>query len=362
MNKVINKYLIFGFLKIVLNTILIFMCLGVLLNLFEEIEFFKELNQTIALPLLLSLNFVPTLIVELLPFIIFIASMYYLSNLRSNTDLLSVKVFGYSNLKIISILAITAFMFGNFVLIAVNPLTSIMIKYYEDKKAQFSRDTDHLISINKNGVWIKEIKNNQSRIITAISLEKKFLNEVTIYEISNNNRINKRIETEKANIEKNPWILENAKIYDFTNDSNQPVVENELEFYSVNTLDKINSLYRNLNTVSFIDLITDYNRLNDKGYSNNVLNERVNRFASLPVLLFLMVVLASIFSISSLKKTQNIYLILISIITCVVIYYFKDLSIALGQTERIPLVLSVWMPVIAVSLFCSIGIIQINEK
>ena len=33
------------------------MCLGVLLNLFEEIEFFKELNQTIALPLLLSLNF-----------------------------------------------------------------------------------------------------------------------------------------------------------------------------------------------------------------------------------------------------------------------------------------------------------------
>jgi len=34
----------------------------------------------------------------------------------------------------------------------------------------------------------------------------------------------------------------------------------------------------------------------------------------------------------------------------------------LGQTEKISLVLSVWMPLIAISLFCSIGVIQINEK
>ena len=362
MNKVINKYLIYGFLKIVFNTTLIFFCLGVLLNLFEEIEFFKELNQTLALPFLLSLNFVPTLIIDLLPFIIFLSSMYYLSILRSNTDLLSVKVFGYSNLKIISILALTAFLFGSFILIAINPLTSTMIKFYEDKKAQFSRDTDHLISINKNGVWMKEIRENKSLIITAISLENNFLNKVTIYEITDNNRISKRVETERANIEKSPWVLEDAKVYDFSKDNNEAYTESEYEFYTVNTLDKINSLYRNLNTVSFLNLLTQYKNLNDKGYSKKLLNERVNRFASLPVLLFLMVVLASIFSISSLKKTQNIYLILISIITCVVIYYFKDLSIALGQTERIPLILSVWMPVIAVSLFCSIGIIQINEK
>ena len=75
-----------------------------------------------------------------------------------------------------------------------------------------------------------------------------------------------------------------------------------------------------------------------------------------------MVIVASIFTIGSIKQRQNLYFILISILTCVVIYYFKDLSLALGQTERISLTLSVWMPIIAVSLFCSIGVIQINEK
>ena len=75
-----------------------------------------------------------------------------------------------------------------------------------------------------------------------------------------------------------------------------------------------------------------------------------------------MVFLAAIFTIGSLKYKQNFYYVLISILTCVAIYYFKDLSIALGQTEQIGLILSVWMPLVLISLFCSIGVIQINEK
>jgi len=75
-----------------------------------------------------------------------------------------------------------------------------------------------------------------------------------------------------------------------------------------------------------------------------------------------MVVLAAIFTVGSLKTKENFYYILVSILTCVAIYYFKDLSIALGQTEKISLVLSIWMPIILISLFCSIGVIQINEK
>ena len=46
----------------------------------------------------------------------------------------------------------------------------------------------------------------------------------------------------------------------------------------------------------------------------------------------------------------------------VLIFYFKDLSIALGQTDRIPLILSIWAPVVALGLFILIGVLQINEK
>ena len=91
--------------------------------------------------------------------------------------------FGFSNLKIILILSSTAFIFGVFVLLLVNPLTSTMIKFYEETKAQYSKDIDHLVSINKNGVWIKEIYENNLRITTAKKVEKNFLHNVTIYEL-----------------------------------------------------------------------------------------------------------------------------------------------------------------------------------
>ena len=42
--------------------------------------------------------------------------------------------------------------------------------------------------------------------------------------------------------------------------------------------------------------------------------------------------------------------------------YLKDLSIALGKTGRLPITLSIWSPVITLSFFTFIGILQINEK
>ena len=51
------------------------------------------------------------------------------------------------------------------------------------------------------------------------------------------------------------------------------------------------------------------------------------------------------------KRSDNIKYIIIGLLVSVAIFYFKDLSLALGQTNRIPLILSVWAPVIALSLF-----------
>ena len=83
---------------------------------------------------------------------------------------------------------------------------------------------------------------------------------------------------------------------------------------------------------------------------------------TLPFLLFLMTSLASILTLYTLKRSDNLKFVILGLIISVLVYYFKDLSIALGKTDRIPLVLAVWSPVIALSLFTFIGVLQINEK
>ena len=72
--------------------------------------------------------------------------------------------------------------------------------------------------------------------------------------------------------------------------------------------------------------------------------------------------LASILTMNALSKTENYKFIVLGLIFCVLVYYLKDLSIALGKTDRIPLTLAIWTPIIALSLFTFIGVLQINEK
>ncbi|MBA1340223.1 MAG: Lipopolysaccharide export LptBFGC system, permease protein LptF [Pelagibacterales bacterium] len=361
MNKTINNYIIVNFLKVILNVFLVFFCIAFILGFFEEIEFFKNIDVGIDMPIFLTILNIPNLIIDLLPFIIFISTMWFIISIRANSDLLSLKIFGYSNLKIMLMLSFVAFVFGYLILFIVNPLSAAMIKKYEMVKAEYSRDVDHLVSINRNGVWIKEIYDNEIRVINAAELKGDFLKEVSIYKLDMDHNFIERIDADEANITNLPWIINNAQIVNI-NQLNDVIEVESFVFQTVYDKNKLNSLFRNLNTISFWSLITNYDAIKKIGYKKELLKERIHFFFSLPIFLLVMVFLACIFTIGSTNKKHNFYYVFVSLLTCAVIFYFKDLSVALGQTNRLSLPLSVWMPIIAVTLFCSIGVLQINEK
>ena len=93
--------------------------------------------------------------------------MWFMVRIRNNKNLLTLKIFGFSNFKIFSILAIAAFFTGWIVLFIANPISSSMSKYYEKTKSNYSKEIDHLITFNKNGLWIRENLENKFRIISA---------------------------------------------------------------------------------------------------------------------------------------------------------------------------------------------------
>ena len=177
MNKIILNYLLKHFIKSFFIIVMIAYCFGIILNLFEEVEFFKNSDVSIFTPLLLTGIFVPSLIIKLLPFIFFISSIWFMVKIRNNKELLTLKVYGYSNLKIFFILATTSFLLGWMILFFINPVTSSFVKYYEKTKSNFARDIDHLVVVNKNGLWIKENFKNKERIITASNPYTNIVNE-----------------------------------------------------------------------------------------------------------------------------------------------------------------------------------------
>tara|TARA_Y100000389_G_scaffold71507_1_gene68177 strand:+ start:2178 stop:3266 length:1089 start_codon:yes stop_codon:yes gene_type:complete len=362
MNNIVLNYLLKNFLKTFLMVAFVIYCFGIILSLFEEIDFFKNIDINIFIPLMLTSLLVPSLVIKLLPFIIFISSMWFMLKIRNNKDLLALKVYGYSNIKIFFILASTSFFLGWLTLIFVNPMTSSMVKYYEKTKSQYARDIDHLVTFNNNGLWIKENYKKKERIITAVRPDGFNLNNVTIFHFNNKYNLVEKIYAQTADIQTNDWILTNVTIHKLEGGLYEKKTLDNYKIKSIYNYEKITTLFNNADTMSFISLVLDYEQLINNGYNKIFLNQSLQTMLSLPFFLFLMTSVASILTMHTLKKSDNIKFIVLGLLLSVMIYYLKDFSLALGQTGKISLNLSVWAPVIALSLFTFIGVLQINEK
>ena len=362
MNNIIFNYLLKNFFKNFFIVFSVFYCFGIILNLFEEIEFFKNSNVSILTPLLLTSIFVPSLMIKLLPFILFISSIWFMVKIRNNKELLTLKIYGYSNIKIFLILAFTSFLFGWLILFFINPVTSSLVKYYEKTKSSYAKDIDHLVTVNKNGLWIKETLEDRERFVTSDNPKMFIIQNVEIFELDENFNLKRKILSKSADIKTYNWILKDVEIYK----SEEGLVKKErLEIYEIKSnynYDSIVSLFNNSDTFSFLEILTNLNNLITRGYNKQFLNQTLHSMMTLPFYLFLMTALASILAMHTMKRSENYKFIIIGLILTVLIYYFKDLSFALGKTDRIPLTLSIWTPVIALSLFAFIGVIQINEK
>ncbi len=362
MNKIILNYILKNYFKYFFLVVLVIYGFGIILNLFEEIEFFKKFNVSILLPLMLTTLFVPSTILNLLPFIIFISSMLYMIKIRNNKDLLTLKINGFSSIKIFFIFAFTSFFLGWLVLMLINPITSSMLKFYEKTKSKYARDIDHLVSFNKNGLWIRENLDNGSRIITAKKPMDTSLIEVKIFQFDENFLLRKKIFSNKADISSFNWVLTDVKIYELSNSIFEQKEFDSYEIVSNYNYEKIINLFNNSNTLSFVNLIFNYDDLIKKGYDDTFLTESLHSMLVFPFFLFLMTAIASILTMHTLKRSENLKFIFVGLIVCILVYYLKDLFLALGKTGRIPIVLSIWSPIITLGFFTLVGLLQINEK
>ena len=255
MNKILIKYLFNNYLKTFLKVFFVFYCFGIILNLFEEIEFFKNLDSNFTTPIFLTVLNIPSMIIQLLPFIIFITSMKFIIDIKKNKDLLTIKVFGISNFKVFLLISFISFFIGWFSLFLLNPITSSMSKYYEKIKADYSRDIDHLVTFNKNGLWIKENRSDGQRIISSKEIKQKNLKDLTIFNFDKNYNLINKIYSGSANIEKNIWELDDVVLIKFKDGTYEQSKLKKLEIESIYTYEKITSLYKNFDTLSFIDLL-----------------------------------------------------------------------------------------------------------
>ena len=358
---IINKYIAKEFFKTTFNTCLIFFCLGFVMNLFEEINFFKDYQVNFFMPVMLSSLLVPSLLYNMFPFIIFVAGILFFLKIKRTDEIIAMKISGMSNNSILLVPSVLSIILGIFFITSINPVTSALVTKYESIKGSYERDKDYLAAITENGIWIKEKNSEKNNIIRSKNLRENNLMEVTIYEFDKNNNLTRRLEASSANISSLNWLLKNVMIIDASGKILSKDIK-EVSYLSMYDIKKIKSLYSNLDTVSFWNLNNEIKLLEERGYSTNEMKAKLHRSLAFPFFLLSMILLSGVFTLGSQFRENNLTYAFVAIISSVIIYFFNDFSAVLGKTEKLPIEVAVWMPITIVFIFSAVGIINVNQK
>ena len=122
------------------------------------------------------------------------------------------------------------------------------------------------------------------------------------------------------------------------------------------------SLFSNLSSLSLIQLIElqkNYNLLN---YSTTEVNLQIYKIISYPIYLLLMTILSSIIMFNTKSYRSNTFKISIGLFLSVVIYYFYNFFIVMGKTEKIPVYVSILLPLLILIISNFIISLKLNEK
>lgn len=354
-----QKFLVGTFFKSFILITIIFLCLGFILGILEEIVFFKELDVGLHYPIFLTLLNIPSIVFDLFPFIFLISTQYLFLKFFENDELNIFKSKGFNNLKILKIITFSSFILGILIICFYYSLSSSFKHSYLQFKNKFTKDNKYIAIINDTGLWIKEENNDEINIINAKIIEENILKNINLTKLNNNTGQINILFAERADISNKTWIFENV----FVNKENKPKeFFKKLSYDSNFDYEKIRNLFSNLSSLNIFQLTKLKNDYDSLGYSNTHIKSHMYKLISLPLYLVLMTVIGCIIMFNTKYKTSITLNLALGIFASSIIYYLTYFFNLLGTTEKIPLLLSIFLPYVILTLFCLIGTTNLNEK
>ena len=353
-----TKFLINGFIKSFFNVFFIMISLVFILNILKEIEFFSDKEVNSLYPIYMSLMSSPSIIFEMFPFIFLIATQFFFLKLFNDNEINIFKYSGLKNIKIIIILSFVSFFIGILTITVFYSLSSNLQHYYLQVKNQFSEDKLYLAVINKNGLWIKDVVNNQTNIINSSKIDNNFLTNTFITTFDENFNLIRSLKSDKIDIKNNEWLIYDATIFK----DNVSQKSDLIKFKSNFNQKRIESLFSNLSSLSLLKLINLRQNYKSLNYSTVDVDMQIYKIATYPLLLVIMTILSSIIMLNTKKSSSKVLKIIIGLFFSVAIYYINNFFNVMGSTEKLPLMVSIWTPIIFLSLINLIMLVNINEK
>jgi lipopolysaccharide export system permease protein len=195
-------------------------------------------------------------------------------------------------------------------------------------------------------------------MINAAGFSQNELQDAYISEFDTKYEIIRNIKSNKIDISKKKWVLENAEIYT----ENNRIIENNLLIQTNYNYEIIQNLFSNMSSLSVFELIELRNNYKKLNYSLTEVDLQLTKLITFPIFFILMVIFSGIIMMNTKNLPSKNLKIIIGLFFSVIIYYINNFFYILGNTEKINILTAVIAPLLFFALINLILLRNVNVK
>ncbi len=323
---------------------------GLCVTLGFVIDIVELLNRTAgkeAVPLAsimgMALLKLPNLTEKMMPFAILFGAIWNFARLTRSQELVVARASGVSAWLFLAPALVVSLFVGIFMTTVYNPFAARLVSRYEELEARYIRGRSSLLAVSSNGLWLRQGDEKGQTVIHALRVSDSGLRlqDVIMFIYEGKDLFRGRIDAREASLLKDKWHLERAWV---TGPDRPAVFYPTLDVKTSLTPDKIQESFATPDTIAFWDLPQFISQAEAAGFSATKHRLHYHALLAGPALLCAMIFVAAAFSLRLARLGGAARLILSGVLTGFLLYFFTDVTHALGISGIVPVALAAWAP------------------
>ncbi len=355
------RYLFRQYLVLFLATLAGLFVLIMVLDGVELLRRSANREVPVGIVALMTLLKLPEIGFQLVPFAILVSAMFLFWKLTRTRELVVVRAYGVSAWQFLSPVIAAAAMIGVLQILVLNPMGAGMLGRFEQLESRYLQGRASLIEVGRSGIWLSQVEEGGGQALiraeTIVGPERE-LRPITILVLRDFSRIALRIEGAGGVLENGQWRIRDAWI---DRDGAPPERVAEYRLPSDLTMDRIESSFAPPETIGFWDLPAFIEQLEAAGLSGLRHRLYYQSMLSQPVVFATMVLFAAIFTLRMSRRGSTLFMIICGIVAGFLLFLVRDVVLALGGSQTLPVVVAAWAPALASLMIATAAILHLED-
>jgi len=340
-------------IRLLMNLMAVAFILASLVMVLDIVELLRiSATHDVPLKSLISLSLLklPTLLLELLPFIVLLAVLVFLHSLNRRYELVALKAAGLPARRFLLAPFVLIALLGAFSLLVVSPVAATLMKKYERTYAAYFPERSQGVLTSGGSLWLKQDEGGYRFFIHAreIARDNIGLSDATILSFNADGNFAMRMDAKNMTLHDGAWAMKDV----FIMKPNAMVTfEPRLRLPTSLTKQDIITGFLPPETMSLWELGRYTKILEKSGWPSGEYATTYHRLLALPAFLMAMFILAVPVALRFVRGAGLATSLGSGVGLGFAFYLLGNLMASYGLAGRLDVIVAAWAPVVVAVLF-----------